>query len=279
MVGGAVNRAAFSLVAAKDVQDLAGLKGRPIGVRDPEDPSGPILRRLMRALGLADPEYRVVPFPDPGVRGAAIANGTVGASFVEPSQAARLKVARVQDVRRSDRCRPGLSGRGARGSRGLGSTERRSAGSLPSRRGRSESLDLSGSDPPGGDRHPGWNAEDHGSRGGARLPTARRESASHPQGGRAGGAGLRSVLEMLEEVGALSPPLPTRPHSRTPATSRKQGSNLRQTSTPTGLLVPHLDHASYVLGPVLGPGSLARFPVVGFGPGAAPGWRRWSSSC
>ena len=29
MVGGAVNRAAFSLVAAKDVQDVAGLKGLP----------------------------------------------------------------------------------------------------------------------------------------------------------------------------------------------------------------------------------------------------------
>ena len=187
-----------------------------IGVRDPEDPSGPILPCLMRALGLADPEDRVVPFPDPGARGPAIANGTVVFCWLSGSQAARFLSAGSRRSPKYPCRRPDFQAEVLWFARiGLDRTKIGWFASFVLWSKPNRWIDPS-SDPPGGDRHPGWNAEDHGSRGGARLPTARREgrqpSPRRPAGRR---PGWRTVLEMLEEVGALSPPScpETRPRS------------------------------------------------------------------
>jgi NitT/TauT family transport system substrate-binding protein len=91
MVAGAVNRAAYSLIAARDLEQPADLKGKIVAVRDTEDATAAILKRMLRARGLADADYRLIGFDDPGLRGAAIANGTVGAALVDPPQAARLE--------------------------------------------------------------------------------------------------------------------------------------------------------------------------------------------
>ena len=91
MVGGAVNRAAFTLVAARDVQDVAGLKGRLVGVGGPDDLTGALARAILSAKGLGEADYRLVGFDDPAVRAAAVANGTVGASLVDAPRAARME--------------------------------------------------------------------------------------------------------------------------------------------------------------------------------------------
>ena len=96
MVGGAVNRAAFSLIAARDVQDVAGVRGKLVGVRDPGDATGALVRAILSARGLTEEEYRLVGFDDPGVRAAAVANGTVGASLVDAPRAARLEASGFQ---------------------------------------------------------------------------------------------------------------------------------------------------------------------------------------
>jgi len=96
MVGGLVNKVTLSLIAARDVPDLASLKGQPIGYRDPEDVSAAVLKRFLKARGFADKDVQLVAFPDPGVVGAAVANGTVGASFLAPAQSAKLRTTGFQ---------------------------------------------------------------------------------------------------------------------------------------------------------------------------------------
>ncbi len=91
MVGGAVNRAAFTLVAARDVVDVAGLKGKLVGVRDSGDITAALARAVLSARGLGDADYRLVSFEDAAVRAAAVANGTVGASLLDAGRAARLE--------------------------------------------------------------------------------------------------------------------------------------------------------------------------------------------
>lgn len=91
MVGGLVNKVTYSLVAARDVPDLAALKGRAIGIRDLSTGAAAVLRELLRARGILERDVEVITFLDPGVVGAAVANGTVGASLVDPPRAARLK--------------------------------------------------------------------------------------------------------------------------------------------------------------------------------------------
>jgi ABC-type nitrate/sulfonate/bicarbonate transport system substrate-binding protein len=96
MVGGLVNKVALSLIAARDMPDLASLKGQPIGYGDPEDVNTAVIKRFLKARGFADSDVQLVSFPDPGVVGAAVANGTVGASFVGPAQSARLRTSGFQ---------------------------------------------------------------------------------------------------------------------------------------------------------------------------------------
>jgi NitT/TauT family transport system substrate-binding protein len=91
MVAGALNRAAYSLIATRGVEDIGGLKGRPIGVRDPEDITAVIANRMLKARGLDEADYRLIGFEDIGVRAAAVANGSVGASLLDPASAARLE--------------------------------------------------------------------------------------------------------------------------------------------------------------------------------------------
>jgi len=91
MVAGLANKASMSLIAARDVPDLPSLKGQLIAYRDPEDVGAAVLKRLLKARGFADKDIQLHAFPDPGVVGAAVENGTVGAAFVPPAQAARLR--------------------------------------------------------------------------------------------------------------------------------------------------------------------------------------------
>ena len=96
MVGGLVNKVTLSLIAARDVPDLPSLKGQPIGYRDPEDVSAAVLKRFLKARGFTDKDVQLIAFPDPGVVGAAVANGTVGASFLGPAQSAKLRTTGFQ---------------------------------------------------------------------------------------------------------------------------------------------------------------------------------------
>ncbi|MCC7367035.1 MAG: ABC transporter substrate-binding protein [Chloroflexi bacterium] len=93
MVAGLVNKAPFALIAAQDVADLAGLKGRPIGYFDEKSAAAAVLKRLLKARAISENDSRPIAFPDLGVVGAAVANGTVGASFVDPVRAGRLRSA------------------------------------------------------------------------------------------------------------------------------------------------------------------------------------------
>jgi ABC-type nitrate/sulfonate/bicarbonate transport system substrate-binding protein len=92
MVAGLVNKATYSLIAARDVADFGALKGKPIGSLDEKSASAAILKRMLKAKGISENDSRLISFPDPGVVGAAVANGTVGASLVDPARAGRLQV-------------------------------------------------------------------------------------------------------------------------------------------------------------------------------------------
>ncbi|HYU18912.1 MAG TPA: ABC transporter substrate-binding protein [Chloroflexota bacterium] len=91
MVGGAVNRAAFSLVVGRDIQELANLRGQPVGIRDPKDATAALLGRMLKARGLSPADVRLVSFADPALRAAAIANGTVAGSLLDPAQTTRMQ--------------------------------------------------------------------------------------------------------------------------------------------------------------------------------------------
>lgn len=91
MVAGLVNKATYSLIAARDVPDFGALKGRPIGYLDEKSASAAILKRMLKVKGVSENDSRLIAFPDPGVVGAAVANGTVGASLVDPARAGRLR--------------------------------------------------------------------------------------------------------------------------------------------------------------------------------------------
>jgi ABC-type nitrate/sulfonate/bicarbonate transport system substrate-binding protein len=91
MVAGLVNKAVSSLIAARDVDGFDALKGKPIGYFDDKSASAAILKRIMKAKGITESQSRLITFPDPGVVGAAVANGTVGASLVDVARGARLR--------------------------------------------------------------------------------------------------------------------------------------------------------------------------------------------
>ena len=93
LVAGGVNKAAYTLVAARDVDEVGDLKGKPVGVRASNDVTAALARRMLRPRGLADADLNLVGFPDPRVRAAAVANGTAGASVLDPGPAARLQAA------------------------------------------------------------------------------------------------------------------------------------------------------------------------------------------
>lgn len=92
MVAGLVNKATHTLIAARDVPDFGALKGKPIGHLDAKSASAAILKRILKAKGIPESETPLLTFPDPGVVGAAVANGTVGAALVDPPRAGRLRI-------------------------------------------------------------------------------------------------------------------------------------------------------------------------------------------
>jgi ABC-type nitrate/sulfonate/bicarbonate transport system substrate-binding protein len=91
MIAGLVNEATHTLIAARDVPDFGALKGKPIGHLDAKSASAAILKRILRLKGIPESEVPLLTFPDPGVIGAAVVNGTVGASLVDPPRAGRLR--------------------------------------------------------------------------------------------------------------------------------------------------------------------------------------------
>ncbi len=155
MVGGAVNRAAFTLVAARDVVDVAGLQGKLVGVRDTDDGTAALARAILSAKGLGDADYRLVPFEDVAVRAAAVANGTVGASLLDAARAARLEAQRIQRARSRVRDGPRVPGGSTCRPARLGTPERGSPGSFPARNSGGGPLDIRPPESTRSGRHPG----------------------------------------------------------------------------------------------------------------------------
>ena len=92
MVAGLVNKATHTLIAARDVPDFGALKGKPIGLLDDKSAAAAIVKRMLKVKGVPESQSPILPLPDPGVVGAAVANGTVGASLVDPPREGRLRI-------------------------------------------------------------------------------------------------------------------------------------------------------------------------------------------
>jgi len=93
LIAGAVNKAVYTLVAARDIDSVEALKGKLIGVRAGDDLTAAIARRMLRPRGFTDADLNLSPFADSRVRAAAVANGTAAASLLDPGPAARLQAA------------------------------------------------------------------------------------------------------------------------------------------------------------------------------------------
>jgi len=91
MVAGLVNKGTHTLIAARDVDGFAGLKGKPVGHLDAKSASAAIIKRILKARNISENDSPLLTFADPGVVGAAVANGSVGASLVDPVRAGRLR--------------------------------------------------------------------------------------------------------------------------------------------------------------------------------------------
>lgn len=91
LVAGLVNKAAWSLIGARDVADLGALKGKPIGYTDDKSAQAAVLKRITKARMISENDSRLIAFPDAGVVGAAVANGTTGASLVDPVRTGWLR--------------------------------------------------------------------------------------------------------------------------------------------------------------------------------------------
>ena len=91
MVAGLINKSPHTLIGGRDVPDFAALKGSPIGHLDARSASAALLKRMLKAKNVPENEAPLLTFPDPGVVGAAITNGTVGASLVDPVRFGRLR--------------------------------------------------------------------------------------------------------------------------------------------------------------------------------------------
>ena len=90
-VTGLVNKASWSLIAARDVADFGALKGKPVGYTDEKSAQAAVLKRIMKARSISENDSRLIAFPDAGVVGGAVANGTVGASLVDPVRTGWLR--------------------------------------------------------------------------------------------------------------------------------------------------------------------------------------------
>jgi ABC-type nitrate/sulfonate/bicarbonate transport system substrate-binding protein len=90
LVGGLVNKPAYSLVAARDVNGFPDLKGRPVATGDLKSARAVLLRRMLIANGLKPDEVILVAFGTPERELAAVVNGTAGAALFEQPRAAQL---------------------------------------------------------------------------------------------------------------------------------------------------------------------------------------------
>jgi ABC-type nitrate/sulfonate/bicarbonate transport system substrate-binding protein len=91
MVAGLVNKASWSLIAARDVADFGALKGKPVGYTDEKSAQAAVLKRILKARSISENDSRLIAFPDAGVVGGAVANGTAGASLVDPVRTGWLR--------------------------------------------------------------------------------------------------------------------------------------------------------------------------------------------
>jgi ABC-type nitrate/sulfonate/bicarbonate transport system substrate-binding protein len=82
IVSGLNNNVVYSLVAQPDIGSFAALRGKTIGVSDLADGSTVLMRKLLRANGLADSDYEIVQVGGTSERYAALKSGGVAAAML-----------------------------------------------------------------------------------------------------------------------------------------------------------------------------------------------------
>lgn len=82
IVSGLNNNVVYSLVAQPDLSSFAALRGKTIGVSDLADGSTVLMRKLLRANGLADSDYEIVQVGGTSERYAALKSGGVAAALL-----------------------------------------------------------------------------------------------------------------------------------------------------------------------------------------------------
>ncbi|MBX5489754.1 MAG: ABC transporter substrate-binding protein [Chloroflexi bacterium] len=82
IVSGLNNNVVYSLVAQPDVTSFAALRGKTVGVSDLADGSTVLMRKLLRANGLADGDYEIVQVGGTSERYAALKSGGVAAAML-----------------------------------------------------------------------------------------------------------------------------------------------------------------------------------------------------
>ncbi|HLI27939.1 MAG TPA: ABC transporter substrate-binding protein [Chloroflexota bacterium] len=82
IVSGLNNNVVYSLVAQPDLPSFAALRGKTIGVSDLADGSTVLMRKLLRANGLADNDYEIVQVGGTSERYAALKSGGVAAAML-----------------------------------------------------------------------------------------------------------------------------------------------------------------------------------------------------
>ena len=90
ILGGDINKIVYTLVAAKDVRGYADLRGKTLAVPGLQEGSAVVLKKMLAANGLRDDDYSFIPVGGTANRASAVVNGTAAGALIGQPQDFRL---------------------------------------------------------------------------------------------------------------------------------------------------------------------------------------------
>jgi ABC-type nitrate/sulfonate/bicarbonate transport system substrate-binding protein len=90
ILGGDINKIVYTLVAAKDVRSYADFRGKTLAVPGLQEGSAVVLKKMLAANGLGPDDYSFIPVGGTANRASAVVNGTAAGALIGQPQDFRL---------------------------------------------------------------------------------------------------------------------------------------------------------------------------------------------